>query len=670
MAAHNSLGTGAIHRLYDQEYADNTARDAATTWNGVSSNIGKTVWVTGTGELWMLTATTPTWTQLTVDEAAESINLYTADGDLSSTRTVNGFSGNDLTLNHYNGTASTYTLRSAITLEDDDITISAHLGDGFGADLASGSIAMRNTGLEIATGISGTDVLLNENDWTYYEGASDSTTSILTIHGDGDHSLFNPFVTLHEGFKTSNGTASQDLICNFGKAAKLQWNDGTSSTDVFYIRSETNGSNTFTHMETSFQGIRHDYLDISQHDWYFDSAGTRTWTVKDNGGTNVLTLAHTGAFYVEGPVGLNKATASVDLDIVGQSADCEVHLEASDSALYKSILNLESENAWHFESFHFISATTNQGQLEITNDTSSTTYMTFSDVDGTVNADVPLVFSDDARFPALTTTDDYWFFDVQADRLRLRYHDDSAGTNTNILVFDAADAEVSINNIVIAFAATTSNDQWEIDGQGTSDSFRWVYYDDSAGTTETRARLDPTGNLFVDGAVNVDSNSGTLVVPFASQVTGASTNITATTTEQTITLDTTEIDGSGSEYTIDLANNQIEFDAADGSKVYEVTMDANYLLTGQGTGGATRSYGSIKARLDAVDVAYSEMWCYIREWQGGTNGDPSNGRSTTFHVQPALDDVMDFRLIGVTDTGQTITDFELDEFRVTVKRVA
>lgn len=696
MGAHQDITN--IHRVYDQTYADNTARDADTTWNGASGNLGKCVLV-GTDEVYMLTATTPTWTQLTVDEASETDTIYTADGTvsaartvtltdnltiksdtdgndtveigdslsdridtfnvwtdntatlnsgatndrsflalfgttlkgiqlqyfenetsamgfninvgddqnlevidqvgskgmiyaadyssnytdrsipdkayvdtgpgsiyntsgtLSGNRTVTGNSGNSLTFNHYNGTSSTYTLRTALLMEDTDLTISAHLGDGFGSDLAVDSISMLNNGMEINTAIGDADVYQRGNDWTFYEGSSSSSDATLTVHGDGNHSVFDPFMTLHEGFATGNGTNSQALICNFGKAAKVQWNDGTRSVDVFHIHGIVNGAETFTHMETSFQSTRHDYVDIDRWDWYFDTSGTTNQINiynDDSGTTNIFRLDDGGNLSLDGNLRVGGiGTGNQLIDVIGPTnANAEIHIESGDSAAYSSILNLESENAWEFQSYHFVSATSNLGQLEVRNDTTGQLYLSFRDADTDMLATVPIEY---------------------------------------------------------------------------------------------------------DGAY--------LVPQFASQVLGASTNVTVTTTEQTITLDTSQIDGSASEYTINLANNRIDFGGADGTKVFEVTMDANFLLTSQGTTGSTRSFGRIKARLDAVDVAYSEMWCYIREWQGATNGDPSTGRSNTFLIQPALDDQLDFRVWGTTDTG-TITDFELNDFRVVIKRVA
>ena len=70
-----------------------------------------------------------------VDGQVGSGSIYDQNGTLTGNRTLTG-EGDSLTLDHYNGTSSSYTLRSRILMEDADITFSSALGDGFGADIA------------------------------------------------------------------------------------------------------------------------------------------------------------------------------------------------------------------------------------------------------------------------------------------------------------------------------------------------------------------------------------------------------------------------------------------------------------------------------------------------------------------------------------------------------
>lgn len=462
-----------------------------------------------------------------VDGLVGNGSIYEASGTLTGNRTVTGNSSHDLTFLHYNGTSSTYTLRSEIKLEDTDLTFGAYLGDGFGADLSSTTLSLANTGLSISTGVGNTEVLLRTNDWEFYEGSSNTSTNVLTVHGDGNHSSFDPYVTLHEGFATGNGTNAQDLVVNYGKGVKVKFNDGTRSVNVFSIKSVVNASQVFQHMEHDYSGVQQDFLNIRALNWYFDTTGSPLWTI----------------------------------------------------------------------------------------------------------------------------------------------YDDDAGTNTLFTLDNSGNLTINNGDLRVA-AGSTANDQWRIDGGSSNDNLRLKYYDDSAGTTTVRMVLDSSGNMDLDGDITVNEDTAApLVPPYASQILGAATDITVTTTEQTVTLDTAQIDGSGSEYTINLANNRVDLGGADGSKVYLVTYAARFLLTSQGTTGSSRSFARIKARLDAVDVAWSEQWAYIREWQGGTNGDPSTGMAMSFLIQPAANDQLDFRVYGTTDTG-SITDFDLSDFGVTIQRVA
>lgn len=577
MSFHSALGDNDIHRVYDQSYADTTARDADTTWNGNSSNVGKCVYVTGTTELYMLVATTPTWIHLSQDETTETDTVYTANGTISASRTVTGYSGNTLTFRHFNDAdGSAYTLRSAIVQEDSDIKLSLFLGNGFGADLAESKLEFTNGGILFTDAIAsegiryaadyssgatsrwlpdksyvdaatlgGTDqtlsadrdVYLSDNDLTFYKGANDTSTDILQIHGDGSHSLFNPFVSLHEGYKTGNGSDTQALIINHGKANRWMWNDGTSSSNIFSIESIVNASQTFQYMQTSFQSTRHDYIEVDQWDITFDTGasavGATTWYD-------------------------DEAKTAICLQI---NRDGEVHM-GNGFLTFDSDFGVEF---WH----------------------------------------------------AAGRSSGYWAIDHNATNENLEIKHNNGTTTTVVATFD-----------------------------------------------DTSLDLQLEGNLTIEG-----TTSGIVVPTYAAQAEGAATNVTVTTTDQAITIDSVTLDGSGTEYTISTANNRVDFDTGDGAKIYEVIWHANFLLEGQATTGATRSSGVIHAELDAVDVTGSEEWCYIREYQGGTNGFANSGTSGSFLVQPALNDQLVFYVRGETEAGQTLTDFELDSFTIIVKRV-
>lgn len=556
MSFHRQMTGTDIHVPHAFTYANESARTGATGFG--TEDLYKFAVQTDDNSLWTLTATTPTWAEVSA-HSYTSQSIYDSDGTLTGNRTVTGNSGDNLSFLHYNGTSSTYTLRSALVLEDDDITMAAHLGDGFGSDIASSTIVMANTGLSITSGIGDTEVFQSGNEWIFYEGANDSSTNLMTLHGGGDHSSFDPYITLHEGFATGNGTNAQDLVVNFGKGNLVKFNDGTRSVTTLSIKSVVNGAQTFTHMEHNYEGVQQDFLNIRALNWYMDTTGSPQWSVYDDdaGSNEIFRLTPNGYLGAIERLGIGRDVPAFTLDLLGTgSEDIEIRVDASGD--FEAILNLQSENSWEFRSYHFEASTANQGQLEIANDTASQVYLTFSDADS---------------------------------------------------------------------------------------------------------------EIVVDPAIDLLTQGGVIVPTFPSQIEGATTNVTVTTTYVTIALDSATIDQSGSEYTINLGSNQVEFDTGDGSKIYEVIWHANFLLENQGSGGATRSSARIKAQLDGVDVTGSEEWCYIREYQGGTNGFADSGTSGSFLIQPAVDDVLTFLVAGETEDGQTLTDFELDGITIIIKRI-
>ena len=485
---------------------------------------------------------------------------------------------------------------------------------------------MLNTGLEISIETGDALWFQHTNEVRFYEGASDSTTQTLTIHGDGDHSAFDPYVTLHEGFKTGNGTDTTPLICNIGKGAQIQWNDGTASSDVFHMLSVVNGAGTFQRMETSFQQVEHFYTEIRNFQWYFadDTANSR-WEWYDSSSSLIMDLQRTGDLTL---AGFNRSDGGFSygkdptlgrvVDVLGPSnQDCELDFESGDNTAYDVILNLESENSWELISEHFDTGIA-FGRFIIKNNTSGDDLLYFYDA-----GDIHVPSAIDFIFENTTfgTTGDYWELNsnTTSDNFQIRYYNGS--TYTNIIVIDQTSNEVTI-----------------------SDSLK-------CGT------VDVTTDLIVPAEFQAPSCA-----------VGLALAQTVTASDAVIPLTAINVDGSGSEYTIDTAGNEITFDGADGSKIYEVSFYCRYDLDNMATTGSTRSYAVATPRINAVAQTDYESWSYIREWQGGTNGLPNDGTGITFMVQPALNDSLDFVVRAVTDTG-TITDFEIDGIVVTIKRV-
>ena len=174
------------------------------------------------------------------------------------------------------------------------------------------------------------------------------------------------------------------------------------------------------------------------------------------------------------------------------------------------------------------------------------------------------------------------------------------------------------------------------------------------------------GNANITGTVTA-SNIFDMV---PSTIVGTSLAQTVTSSNAQVDLTAIKVDGSSTDYSISTASNNITFTNGDGSKIYEVTALVRYDLQSQSTSGATRSHGILSPRIGGtVDTDY-EVWTYIREFQGGSQGTPSNSGTLTFQFQPTASQTLDFVVRGETDSGQTITDFDVDGIVVTVKRLA
>jgi hypothetical protein len=65
MSFHREAVLGDIHKVYDQLYADAATRDADTTWNTDTTNVGKVIRVDDIGALYVLMSEAPLWKEIT-----------------------------------------------------------------------------------------------------------------------------------------------------------------------------------------------------------------------------------------------------------------------------------------------------------------------------------------------------------------------------------------------------------------------------------------------------------------------------------------------------------------------------------------------------------------------------------------------------------------------------
>ncbi len=191
-------------------------------------------------------------------------------------------------------------------------------------------------------------VYLATNDLTFYHGSSDTSNALLKVHGDGSHSTYDPYLTFNEGFSTSGGDNSQAVITNFGKANRIQFNDGTASTSTFQIESIVNSSDVFQHMETSFQSLKHEYVNIKKFNWYFHGTSTSdNWSILNSSDVEIFNLNYdasvsfltptdsTGSFAVGTS---SKAYSTIDLygDSITATGDLTVDGDVTADNIFSS----------------------------------------------------------------------------------------------------------------------------------------------------------------------------------------------------------------------------------------------------------------------------------------------------------------------------------------------
>lgn len=148
MAFHKDLGDNQIHRLYDQVYASDAARDADTTWNGDSTNVGKAVLVTSDDTVFMLVSITPSWFEFGGTTTGID-TIYNADSSIIGDRTVTAPSGRNLFFKSYDLLSSNFTLGADIDIINGEVDIEAFTGDGAGGINAISRLLINTSTMQI-----------------------------------------------------------------------------------------------------------------------------------------------------------------------------------------------------------------------------------------------------------------------------------------------------------------------------------------------------------------------------------------------------------------------------------------------------------------------------------------------------------------------------------------
>lgn len=109
MGFHDELQIGDIHKLQQYEYADSTARLAATGF--VTADIGKVARQLDNNSFWILIAITPTWSPVTASPLDPATTV--TDERTLNTAPVVGTSGDYAREDHTHGSPTSATIAAA-----------------------------------------------------------------------------------------------------------------------------------------------------------------------------------------------------------------------------------------------------------------------------------------------------------------------------------------------------------------------------------------------------------------------------------------------------------------------------------------------------------------------------------------------------------------------------
>ena len=178
MQKHSDASLGARHALHNWEYSNETERTSASGF--ASSDIGKTARQTDNETYWVLTATTPSWSQL---NGAGSGGV---SGPGSST---------DNAVARFDGSGGSAIQNSSVTIDDSgnvvtpgtvdgrDVSVDGATLDGHVGDTSSNphSVTKSQVGLSSVPNLDTTDAVTNEH--------THSNKSELDLISDGDHDV-------------------------------------------------------------------------------------------------------------------------------------------------------------------------------------------------------------------------------------------------------------------------------------------------------------------------------------------------------------------------------------------------------------------------------------------------------------------------------------------------
>ncbi len=202
MSYHSTMTGIAMHAPFMWTFADESARTNATNPNTSeayqTSQLYNFALQSDDNSVWMLTATTPSWEEISAFSAVGDGTIYTADGTLTGLRTVQGFDGADLIFEHFDTEDDLFNTRGQWSLADTGWSVQISAGDGSGSATSFQSISITSSqgikitdttnslGLVYAADYSANFTARSVPDVDYVNEADLAATSSRTIQVQND----------------------------------------------------------------------------------------------------------------------------------------------------------------------------------------------------------------------------------------------------------------------------------------------------------------------------------------------------------------------------------------------------------------------------------------------------------------------------------------------------
>ncbi len=297
MTWHRDASTGDIHVIFDQTYADTTARDADTTWNGDAENIGKVVQVSTGPTFYILLSISPTWTEITT-LVSQSLAGSLAVGNVTG--------GSDIIVE----TTDMITIIDAPVADTDGANKLYVDGQVASADTLAEVLALGNTS-------GGTNLLMSDGDKIGIQQPSPAASlHVSGILGDAEPTAILDSVGGVSMRLKSAGGAPSYLEAQSATTGASAWKLGLRTGSVFEIGYGTAG------------------------DWIAES----DFSIKSTGEVGIGTIDPLALLHISAPAG--SAEPGIRLDATG---DASIRIDGDAGKSYIEIANtFTNPFAWQF----------------------------------------------------------------------------------------------------------------------------------------------------------------------------------------------------------------------------------------------------------------------------------------------------------------------------------